>query len=470
MSLRTRLRLLLLLVIFFIIAAPIAILWSQGYRFDFKNKELVRVGGLYFKVIPRNSELFIEGLGKRQLSSSLLSEGTLINNLLPGVYEVKIWREGYFSWTKSLVVKPLQVTKTTSVILFPVVPTINQIATSTISNFWLQRDRNEAIYFTDISGRQLFFVENWQQSKEPRLIFDSTKIGKIIEVLPSPNNSKILLKLENDILLLSSSGKEIRYLRKYLSELGIPIRFSDTIEWNPQSEDKLLAITSQNRIYEIDLTLLTYRRLLPEEDIVGKDQTSTLFLTSSGNIYRLASGGIEKFDNISLPTKITQAKLFALTPKINLGEAKFQRQYLLLTQEGDLWQVGSENERHLIAKRVVGVWPNPDGSRLALITKDQVLSVYFLSEVNSDLEYEARTMLKLGLVEQNPEDIFWMNDNWHIILRNSKGIEIVEIDSRFPINRISYPIASSRAFWNYNQNTLLYLSQNNLWSWRFPTQ
>jgi hypothetical protein len=112
------------------------------------------------------------------------------------------------------------------------------------------------------------------------------------------------------------------------------------------------------------------------------------------------------------------------------------------------------------------VWPHPDGSRIAFVTRNQVLSVYFLAETAGDILYGKGAILKLGLVGQAPRHIFWMKDDWHVLLHEPEQIEIFEVDSRLPINRVSYPIAVSRALWKYDQNTLLYASQNSFWSWR----
>ena len=41
------------LVVIFLIISPLAIFYSQGYRFDSKNFRVVQTGSFYFKVTPQ---------------------------------------------------------------------------------------------------------------------------------------------------------------------------------------------------------------------------------------------------------------------------------------------------------------------------------------------------------------------------------------------------------------------------------
>lgn len=464
MTTRSRSRLFLSLAALFLIASPVIIFWSQGYRFDLKTRSFVQVGGLYFKVIPQDAQLTVEGIGSRRLCPSMLSEGTLLHNLIPDTYEISVNREGYFPWSKSLKVNPLQVTKATAIILFPAVPPIEQLGAFAVADFWPAGEGNGAFYFTDTSGRRLFFVKNPRQEAEPQPILGTAPEAplrdRIADLLPSPDGAMLLVKLAGgDAVLADTSRTRVRFLSRYAAQLGMPVTRFEKLFWHPAAERKLIGVTSQNRIYEIDLEASAYRRLLVRESIIGLNQTGTIIADSSGNLYRLSNRqeGAEKFDQISLPRGISRARIFALP----------QRQYLLLDDaHANLWHIERGGEPRLIAEGVIGAWPHPHSLRVALITKNQVLSVYFLEETAGDVRYEKGELLQLGLVEQNPNDVFWLKDGWHVLVVEPKQIAVLEVDSRYPINRVSYPIAASRAFWTHDENRLVYASQNSLWSWR----
>jgi hypothetical protein len=106
---------------------------------------------------------------------------------------------------------------------------------------------------------------------------------------------------------------------------------------------------------------------------------------------------------------------------------------------------------------------NPDATKVAIISKNKILSVYFVKEIFYDILYKENELVKLLLVDEIPSEIFWMKDDWHIILAGPSKVEILEIDKRYPLNRVSYPITSTNFLWQNQQNYLFYSSQNTLW-------
>ena len=60
MTKKTRLIILLICVLFFLVITPSIVLYSLGYRVDFEQKRIVATGGVYLKVWPQPAEIFID--------------------------------------------------------------------------------------------------------------------------------------------------------------------------------------------------------------------------------------------------------------------------------------------------------------------------------------------------------------------------------------------------------------------------
>ncbi len=126
MNRRTRITLLTVLIILFFLLAPQIILYSLGYRFDFEEKKFVNTGGLYLKIWPQRTEIFVDG--KLIKKTGLFSGSILIQNLLPKKYEILIKKEGYHFWKKTLEIRKKEVVKAENIILIKENPVFDILA------------------------------------------------------------------------------------------------------------------------------------------------------------------------------------------------------------------------------------------------------------------------------------------------------------------------------------------------------
>ena len=117
MTKRTRTILFLICLFLFLLIAPLAIFYSQGYRFDFDSKKITQTGGLFLKVFPKSAEIYLDGKLKKK--TDFFFGSILIENLLPKKYKIEIKKEGYFTWEKNLEIREKEVTEAKNVILFP---------------------------------------------------------------------------------------------------------------------------------------------------------------------------------------------------------------------------------------------------------------------------------------------------------------------------------------------------------------
>ncbi len=91
-----RLATLLLFITAFFLISPIVIIYSAGYRFDFKNGLLRETGSLSIDILPKNSSVYLDGLNIDQTMPIRL------NNITPHKYNLKISAPGYYDWEKQI--------------------------------------------------------------------------------------------------------------------------------------------------------------------------------------------------------------------------------------------------------------------------------------------------------------------------------------------------------------------------------
>ena len=91
---RTRILLFLLSLVLVPTATIAVILFARGYRFSLKLQTLQATGLLSATSLPTGASVYINGELKTATDTTL--------NLTPGVYQVKIKKDGFAPWGKTL--------------------------------------------------------------------------------------------------------------------------------------------------------------------------------------------------------------------------------------------------------------------------------------------------------------------------------------------------------------------------------
>lgn len=99
-----RLAMLFLFIVAFFTISPTVILYSAGYRYDFKNGLLREVGSLSVDVLPQTASVYLDGLKLKDKMPIRL------NNISPHKYSLKLTAPGYFDWEKQIEIKKNQTT------------------------------------------------------------------------------------------------------------------------------------------------------------------------------------------------------------------------------------------------------------------------------------------------------------------------------------------------------------------------
>ena len=248
MEKRTRTVLFIICVVIFALAAPVVVFYSQGYRFDFETKKIVQTGAFYFKVLPRNAEVWLNN--KSKVKTSIFTNSALIENLMPKTYGVEIKKQGYHAWQKNLEVREKQVTEAKNVTLIPKNPNFIILATSTkevlditseIEMVATSSDKNKLIEFND--------YEIWISLIESRTVQSQTEEEKIFITRFSEKIDKVFWL--NNYYMIFNVGNKIKVAeiddRDRINIVDLVEFESPKIFWSEKT--KKLYVLSQNNLY-----------------------------------------------------------------------------------------------------------------------------------------------------------------------------------------------------------------------------
>lgn len=91
-------------VTIFLVAAPVLIFYTSGYRFNPNKITIERNGTLIVDSVPRGAAVFLNGTNINDATAATLQ------NLAPGPYNIRVTRNSYLPWEKTLDVRAEQVT------------------------------------------------------------------------------------------------------------------------------------------------------------------------------------------------------------------------------------------------------------------------------------------------------------------------------------------------------------------------
>ena len=129
-------------IIVFLIVTPLIVLYSQGYRYNFKRGKVQKTGILIISSIPKSADIYLNN----QLVTQDQTPARL-EKLLPADYEIKLAKEGYHNWTKKLQLNENSTTFAEDVILWknnwPI-----QLAPNNIIEWLASPDWQKAVFIT----------------------------------------------------------------------------------------------------------------------------------------------------------------------------------------------------------------------------------------------------------------------------------------------------------------------------------
>ncbi|EKD53088.1 MAG: hypothetical protein ACD_61C00159G0002 [uncultured bacterium] len=232
----------LLIILFLIAGTFVAIQFAKGYRPDLQNRSLSGTGLLSVTSYPKSARVIIND------KLTTVTDDKLY--LLPGTYTVKIEKDGFHPWTKTLPIKNELVTASDAR-LFPIITATSPLTFYQVRNVALNTDGTKVayvlkgspqdiangLYIHSLSGNLLGssnvqIAENTPKDYSQALLIwspDSSQILAIfIDKIPASKNSKQTEKISS-AYLLSTKGMNARTMSDVT--LRLPLIIS---EWQDQ--------------------------------------------------------------------------------------------------------------------------------------------------------------------------------------------------------------------------------------------
>ena len=223
-------RVLIALLALIIISAStvLTIKFAKGYRPSLSTKGLKGTGLLAANSYPRGASVFIN----EKLTTA--TDDTL--NLPPGQYQVKIQKDGYITWEKTLKIEAELVTQTNTR-LFPAVPTLTPVTFSGALNPLPAPDSQKIVFSvanaTSDSKNGLYVLDLTDRpfglNSDPRQITQTTSKYDLVsaKLTWSPDSAQILALVnegevnETNVLLDQSRFNDMAELKDVTARLPL---------------------------------------------------------------------------------------------------------------------------------------------------------------------------------------------------------------------------------------------------------
>jgi hypothetical protein len=471
------------LLAFFLILSPLAIFYSQGYRFDFQKWEIIKIGGLSLRVKTGGAKIFINNRFQEE-SGGFLYAGSFLK-LLPKNYEVRIAKEGYYDWKKTLRVEPNLITEAFNIVLFPQNQAAQKILNQPLDFFSFSADRSRfltasfadfpatssphlkirlfdanakpledfsPLYLKSAKGKSLPFKilkTRWFNSSEDFIL--KTEIDKTDRWLLG---SKIFLpqnKTRQLIFIDDEIKKSFESAQKILSAAKIKLGDLFPHPLNP----KELIFQTGGGIYTFNLET----KVVNEVNLDGGEIFDS-FLVKGVNIWWLDKTGVLRKKDLNVNLIKEVAKISYFLPTLNYEFINWSDTFGIKTAE--ILYLCNErvgNFVELIQPIALAKF-SPDFRKLFYYKNNQA-TVQYLEEVKiGDVK---KTGEEDVIFSEQVKESIWHSTAGHLIFSTENAIKIAELDSRLPRNIVELVKAIPKMiFYNPDNEKIYFLDEDRL--------
>ncbi len=441
MKLKTKLIMLAVCILLFVIVVPLIILYSLGYRIDLINLRVIATGGIYVREVPTGAYITIDS--KIKNTTGIFSNSIFVQNLLPTQHNVLIQKDGYYDYQKNLPVKENTVTKLENVVLFK--KNINFTPLAENVDYFSTAPNNTSLLTAEFNAKNINFQIidlNTNQAQPFLLVF---KNGAIVNTQWSDNSNKAILAINNTYYLLDlSSGKPV--ISAIPSLVG-----AKELRFNPQDLNEIFYIKNKN-LYSTLQTSAIIKNIISYQ------------IQNQNIIYFAQDGFLYNFSNSDNSTaKITE--LAFSVNKNDIYQLKIIGGKTFLEEGGSLFILNEATGKfEPFYQPIIDIKGSPDGQKF-IYYNDSGIMLYYPTSVDQKNGILASNMNQIG-------NCLWLNSDY-IVFTSGDSIIISELDTRGAINKITLPstislsgksfsIEKPNIFFNQQDKKLYMLTQNNL--------
>ncbi len=424
MTKKTRTAISVFFLLAFLIIAPSVVFYAQGYRLDLKTWKITKTGAFYLKILPKGSDIFLNGVLKEKASSSLFISSVLIENLLPGSYLIEVKKDGYLDWKKQLEIKPMAVTEVKNILLFPEEMGFENVSRDVVNIFPSPDNKKILLQKRDNQGYYLTLLET--ENNLERIIIKEKEIYRkaanaINSVSWLTDSQKFVLDIavleQQKFILIDPAKTPIKPL-----VLNPTADFSpEKIMFDPNNTDRFFTLEQGNIILN-EIASRQSRPIASSTIAFAIDNNDLYVLKTNGFVYKTDFSGTVTEQKINTTA--------ALAIKEETGyELKINKANFFLSEGNKLFLL---NERTSAFEEIIplfGEWQIcPDNKKIAF-SKNSQIWLYFLEERADQPAKIAGEKSQLTELGGNITQLAWLNAN-HLIFINGNQIKTTETDDR----------------------------------------
>lgn len=459
MTKHKRIALWILLAFLFFVLTPSVILYSQGYRIDWKAKRIVQTGALYFKIVPTKTDILVDG--KTSKTTDFFFGSALIGNLFPGSHHIQISKEDYQPWAKQLEIQEKQVTDAKNIILFSQNPEF-RIAADHVEQVWQTPQRKTLLLQKNTPEKTWKLVLLNLETTGEETIFTSKNKEQVWNMQWSSDGTHILLQLASgesirSLVLSLQKGQACSSSPCDLDFLGQSV---DTVMFSPTLKDQVIftkflhnALVLGEADYAKGEILSSLGNNVVTFTVAG---STLLWLEGDGKLWQKdmdSQNPAQILSSLSYPIK--QETEYSIH---SAGDMVLLREDIQLLQAQQ-----QENTFKEVFSGAKTIAASPDGKKLAL-SNDSEIWILYLKDSQDQPLHKAGDKIFLTRLSKNIENLLWLNPHY-LAFSSEKDVRAMEIDDRDVINTADLAqFPDPITYWQELQNILIVLSQGKVYT------
>ncbi len=447
MNIHQRRLIVITFIALFLTAAPIIVLYTSGYRYNWQKNKVEQVGVLMLDILPADAKLYLNNElqpNKRPLR---------LASLLPNYYQVRAEKDGYHSWQKKLEIKARESTLVYDIALFKNnLP--NLLENGPVTQFSLSPDES-ILLIQKLNALWLMNLKTGEKKLQTVLPYTINQP----EIKWSPNGKWIIDYDEtgsNFVVAGIAKEKNFSWQEFNLGSISQP-------KWTTDNEHIYGLVESQNRaLYQINFQTKTNRKLIdgPINDYIVADDEIFFIknLSDKAILYRyreLALPIIEKkieeiavlpdgnyhfgeINNNEILALNDKNQIFLINPtdkqtpiiKLNGSEAVWgqgeKNNYLYYFDHSEIWALDLNTKQSAMTARysdgVVQALPVPDKPYYLSLVNGSLL----VSELDDRGERNVATLFdKAGVAAMQMDSA---GKNVYLLIKNNAYQELYQLE------------------------------------------
>lgn len=399
MALKFRIIFFFLFAISVIFTGGVLLFYFTGHRYDFGKNRIVTTGSLRVFMAAENADIFMNDkkIGRKK--------DVLINNLGPGVYELKIKKENHQEWRKKISVYESKTTLVGPILLFPTKPE-EEILFSNIDHY-TEHNGFFAMIYTNATGVNPQNMSLWDTDKQKITSMANGETEKISDIsLPYPGIA--ILKTTDKDQHTEHAVYE-KQERKFILEkiIGENIIIQKIRAMN-NSEIYILA---NDVLWTVDIKNQTANKTT--ENIMDIEMYKNILWCLEKN-----QGG--EADTILKRCKKTNGEETILTgSQWNFLEQNTGNPLIKNVNDGEIISFDGKTQKS-IAENMLSARYNQDANSIVLWND---FEIWLYTRETEELKLIMRQSKKI-------QNVRWLDKNDYVIFSDEQGLHAIELDSR----------------------------------------